>query len=259
MLKFAANLSFLFATVPFFERFELAKQAGFQGCEFLFPYDYYVDEISLWRQNASIKQVLFNAPPGNWSAGERGFGALVGRQDEFRRSIQDVLSYAQALECKNIHVMAGRTGQGEVSNRDVFCENLRFACSKCADAGLTVLIEPINPVDMPGYALTDPDVAMQIIEDVARPNLKLQYDCYHAAMLGRNIEKDLHRFKAALGHIQIAGFPDRNEPNSGTLDYSPIFKCLNDIEYNGWVGCEYHPLRKGSPDFSWREAVFQKS
>ena len=253
MLNFAANLSFLFPSRPFLDRFSAAEEAGFRGCEFLFPYDFEPEDLKAKLSASKLTQALFNLPPGNWGAGERGLAALPGREAEFAASIECALQYAEVLACRSIHIMTGCSDALSKNCEDVFLSNLERAASRFANAGITALIEPINPIDMPGYFLTEVDQAIEIIKKVGAANLKLQFDCYHRAMMGKDVVEGLVKSAMHLGHIQVAGMPGRNEPNTGTLDYTLIFQKLIDLNYDGWVGCEYHPSRKTRDGLGWRK------
>lgn len=256
MLNFAANLSFLFPHRPFLDRFSAAAEAGFRGCEFLFPYDFEPGELGAKLSASELTQALFNLPPGNWDAGERGLAALPGREAEFAASIERALQYAEVLGCRRIHVMAGCSDALNQNCEDVFLSNLDLATSRFSSAGIIALIEPINPIDMPGYFLTEVDQAIEVIEKVGAANLKVQFDCYHRAMLGKDVVEGLVKSARHLGHIQIAGMPGRNEPDTSVVDYTPIFHTLIDLNYDGWIGCEYNPLGKTLDGLGWRKSWF---
>jgi len=186
MPKFAANLSWLFTDLDFKDRFAAAADAGFKGVECLFPYDHAAAEVAELLHESGLEQILINAPPGDWDGGERGLGCLPGRHDDFRISIEKALRYAKSIGCTRIHAMAG-VAPGDVDPaklRDQFVENLAFAADICGQAGVRVLIEPINTTDMPGYFLCHPDQAAMIISEVASAHLALQFDIYHIAMMG---------------------------------------------------------------------------
>ena len=253
MLNFAANLSFLFPSHPFLDRFSASAEAGFKGCEYLFPYQFDANEIATQLHACGLTQVLFNIFPGDWEAGERGLASLPGREAEFASSVDLAVRYAEALGCKRLHVMAGCANADGQRCKDVFLSNIDFAAKRCLNAGITALIEPINPIDMPGYYLTDLDQALEIINTVGAPNLKLQFDCYHRAMVGKDVIGGLERSVDHLGHVQIAGVPGRNEPGTGMLAYDPIFQKLIDLNYDGWIGCEYRPAGKTRDGLGWIE------
>jgi len=253
MPKFAANLSWLFTNLDFKDRFAAAAGAGFTGVECLFPYDHAAAEVAELLHANGLEQVLINAPPGDWDSGERGIGCLPGRHDDFRRSVEQALAYAKRIECPRIHVMAGAVPDGVDPKKmqDQFIENLSFAADICGRAGVRVLIEPINTVDMPGYFLCHPDQAVAIIDEVASPHLALQFDIYHVAMMGLDIARHIKRHLPRVAHFQIAGMPGRNEPVGGDIDYPALFDLIDGLEYDGWVGCEYRPRESTLDGLGW--------
>ena len=253
MPKFAANLSFIFQEVGFLDRFAAAAACGFKAVEYLSPYDHPPGAIAEQLNRHGLEQALFNMPPGDWTAGERGIGALPGRQQEFRDGIETALAYAAATKCRTLHAMAGlwpEGGEREEAER-VYLGNLRYAADRLASEGLTVVIEPINTRDIPGYFLNTTTQAMSIIERVGRPNLKLQLDLYHVQIM----EGDLaHRIRALAGHyphVQIAGNPGRHEPDIGEINYPFLFDLLDELGYAGWVGCEYRPKGETRAGLGW--------
>ncbi len=242
MVRFAANLSFLFTEVSFPERFKQAAAAGFKGVEFLFPYAFEPSEIVTLTRDAAVTLALFNLPPGDWDAGDRGLSAVPGRQAEFQASVNVALRYAEATGLKQLHIMAGIVSDQERSSAEaVYVENLAFAAKRLAEAGITALIEPINSKDMSGYFLNHVEEALRVMDQVDAPNLKLQLDCYHRARMSGDVLSAIHDNFDKIAHIQIAGLPSRNEPIRGTVDYPKVFDTLESLDYQGWVGCEYHP------------------
>jgi len=244
MPRFAANLSMMFQEFPFLERFSAAASAGFKGVEFLFPYDFLVEDIVRAATDAGVEVALFNLPPGDWDRGEKGFAALPGRQREFDAALDKAIVYAQALKCSRLHVMAGipPAGADWALCRKTYVENMRKASAKLAPLGIDALMEPINTRDIPGYFLNRQQEAHDIIAEVSVANLKIQMDFYHVQI----VEGDLAmRAKAYIGpnvgHIQIAGVPERHEPDIGEINYPYIFALLNELGYEGWIGCEYRP------------------
>jgi len=254
MPKFAANLSFLFADVPFPARFARAAAAGFAGVEYLFPYAWPAAGIASWLRDAGLQQVLFNLPPGDWDAGERGIACLPGREKEFAAGVDTALVYAQALDCRQVHCMAGLrpAGADDAALTATYVANLRHAADRFAGIGATVLIEPINSrIDMPGYWLDDIRHAVALLDAIDRPNVRLQLDLYHAQIiqgdLARCIEANIER----IGHLQIADNPGRHEPGSGEINYPFLFALLDRLAYAGWVGCEYKPLTTTEAGLGW--------
>ena len=256
MPKFAANLSMMFNEVPFLERFAAAAQAGFKAVEYLFPYAYPADQIAEQLQQHGLQQVLFNAPPGNWDAGDRGIAALTGREAEFQDSIGQAIDYAKALNCPRVHVMAGIVAEGSDIEEafDTYLANLGFAAEQCAEAGLLTLIEPINSRDMPGFYLNDSKMATAIIDELELTNLKLQLDLYHCQIMEGDLAMHLKNLKDYVGHIQIAGVPERHEPDIGEINYPYLFRLIDELGYDVWVGCEYRPRGNTTDGLDWFQA-----
>jgi hydroxypyruvate isomerase len=252
MPRFAANLSMMFNEHPFLERFSAAEAAGFQATEFLFPYDFEPGELKLALESNRLRQVLFNLPPGNFAAGERGIAALPGRENEFKESVHRALEYAKALHCLRLHVMAGNcSGYDRKQMRKTFFENLNHALEIAAGSEITFLIEPLNSYDAPDYFLNSFDLAKQILTDIGNPRLKIQLDWYHA----QNIQGDLTRLTERLfpdvGHIQLAGVPRRHEPDRGEVNYTHLFDLVDKLGYTGWIGCEYRPAGRTEDGLGW--------
>ncbi len=251
MPQFAANLSLLYPELAFLDRFAAAARDGFKAAEFLFPYAWEAREIAARLRAHGLQQVLFNAPPGDWDAGERGLACLPGRAAEFRAGLHRALDYAQALACPRLHVMAGLIPDGASfeSLRPVYLGNLRWAAQQAAACGVELLIEPINPRDMPRYFLNRQQQAHDVLAEVAAPNLKVQMDLYHCQIVEGDVASKLRRYLPGgkVGHIQIAGVPERHEPDSGELNYPYLFALLDELAYSGWVGCEYRPAKGLAP------------
>jgi hydroxypyruvate isomerase len=253
MPKFAANLTMMYNEYPFLDRFSAAKDDGFQGVEFLFPYDFAPAEIKARLDENALSQVLFNCPPGDWSAGERGIASLPGREDDFKRSIENALSYASVLGNKCLHVMAGvmQSGQDRAHHRDIYLNNLTYAAEQAKRLDITVLIEPINTRDMPGYFLNRQDDAHAICKEVGATNLQVQLDLYHCQITEGDLAMKIRRDIAGIGHMQIAGVPQRHEPDSGEVNYSYLFGLIDELHYKGWIGCEYRPRTGTSEGLNW--------
>ena len=247
MLKFAANLSMLYAELDFLERFEAAAQDGFKAVEYLFPYAYPSHELAARLQAHGLQQVLFNAPPGNWDKGERGLACLPGREAEFERGIAQALEYAAALNCPRIHVMAGLMPADVERDalRPTYVANLRWAAAQAARQGVDVLIEPINTRDMPRFFLNRQDHAHELIAEIGAPNVKVQFDLYHCQIVEGDVAMKIRQYLPTghVGHFQIAGVPGRHEPDVGELNYTYLFSVLEELNYAGWIGCEYRPAR----------------
>lgn len=253
MPRFSANLTFLFTEVPFLDRFAAAASAGFRAVEFAFPYEHPPAAIAERLAAAHLENVLFNMPPGDWAAGERGLACLPGREDEFRQGVATALDYARALGTPRLHAMAGIVppGASRAACEQTYIANLRYAAEALAPAGITLLIEAINTRDMPGYFLNTQAQASAICDEVGLPNIGMQMDCYHMQIVEGDIATKLRAYAARCGHVQIAGVPERNEPDTGELRYSYLFQVLDDIGYNGWIGCEYRPAGKTEDGLAW--------
>jgi len=253
MPRFAANLTMMFNEVPFPERFAAAAREGFEAVEFLFPYDHAPAEVATWLTENGLVNALFNLPPGNWAAGERGLASLPGREAEFRAGVATALEYAKALGTPCLHAMAGLlpAGADRAAHRAVFLDNLRHAARALAPHGITLLIEPINTRDMPGYFLSTQAEAHAIREALAEPNLKVQMDFYHAQIMEGDLATTLRKHHPHVGHVQIAGVPDRHEPDEGEVDYRYLFRLLDELGYAGWVGCEYRPRGRTEDGLGW--------
>lgn len=251
MPRFAANLSLLYNEHDFVDRFAAAARDGFRAVECLFPYAHHARELAARLAGHGLRQVLFNAPPGDWDAGERGIACLPGREAEFRRGFALALAYADALDCPRVHVMAGIAPSGVEPARLLACyeSNLSWAVAQAAGAGREVLIEPINPRDMPGYLLSRQDQAHRIVQALGAPKLKVQMDLYHCQVAEGDVAMKLCHYlpTGRVGHLQIAGVPERHEPDIGELNYPYLFQLIDEVSagcgWEGWVGCEYRPAR----------------
>jgi hydroxypyruvate isomerase len=260
MPRFSANLSFLFHEVAFVDRFAAAAAAGFRAVEFAFGYDYPEHELAARVRDHGLAQVLINTPPGDLTAGERGFAAVPGREREFADGITMALRYADALSCPRIHAMAGvvpaeADPAHRVQCRSTFVRNLRLAAREAGAQGVELTIEPINHRDIPGYFLTTQAEAHAIREEVGAENLKVQMDLYHAQVVEGDLSEKIRRWLPQIGHIQIAGVPGRHEPDVGEINYHALFALLDELGYRGWVGCEYHPLRDTLSGLRWMERL----
>jgi hydroxypyruvate isomerase len=249
MPRFAANLSFLFAELPFLDRFDAAAAAGFRAVEFMFPYEWPADDIAARLSANGLRNVLFNVAQGAWDKGERGIAALPDRSEEFAAAIDTALRYAEKLGCSQLHVMAGLTNHG--ANREAFVRNLASAADTAAASGVTLLIEPINTRDMPSYFLTSAEEARQLIGEVGKANVGLQLDLYHRQIMQKDAAAAVARFADITRHIQIASPPDRGEPDAGELDYAAIFRAIDAGGYAGWIGCEYKPRASTAEGLDW--------
>jgi hydroxypyruvate isomerase len=253
MPRFAANLSMMYGEHAFLDRFAAAAADGFDAVECLFPYDFDAAEIAARLAAHGLQQALFNAPPGDWAAGERGLACLPGREREFRDGVLRAIACARALDCPRIHLMAGARPPGleRESLRLSYLENLAWAAAQ--ERAITFLIEPINPRDMPGYFLNRQDEAHDIVQLVGAPNLKVQMDLYHCQIVEGDLAAKLkaHLPTGRVGHLQIAGVPGRHEPDVGEVHYPYLFELIDALGYDGLIGAEYRPRGATSAGLAW--------
>ena len=260
MPRFSANLSFLFNEFPFLDRFGEAAKSGFGAVEFAFGYEYPMPEIAARLTGHGLRQVLINAPPGNWAAGERGLASLPGREHEFTASMVTALRYADALSCPRVHVMAGvlptdADAATRAQHRATFVRNLSLAAKDAAEQGVTLTIEPINTRDVPGYFLNLQSEAHALREDIGAANVKVQMDFYHVQIMEGDIAAKFRQWQPHIGHVQIAGAPDRHEPDTGEVNYYYLFDLLDELGYDGWVGCEYRPAESTREGLAWLDKL----
>jgi hydroxypyruvate isomerase len=251
MPKFAANLTMMFTEWEFLDRFAAAAEHGFEAVEFLFPYAHSPDEIARRLEGAGLTLALFNLPPGNWEAGERGLAAVPGREAEFRAQFARALPYAEATGVKRLHLMSGLASRANPEACAAYASAIRHAAAAVAPLGIDILIEPLNGRDMPGYFLNDFGHAVELIDSLRLPNLKLQYDIYHRQILHGDVMRSLEALLPLIGHVQTASVPGRHEPGSGELNDAAIFRHLEQIGYQGFVGCEYRPAAGTVEGLSW--------
>ena len=262
MPRFAANLSMMYPDLPFLDRFEAAAKDGFTAVEYLFPYAFAKEELVERLQANNLQQVLFNAPPGGtdaasidraWNGGDKGITCIPGREDEFRAGVALALDYAQALGCPRIHLMAGLLPAGvsrEAAQR-TYVANLRWAAAEAARYGRDVLIEPINTRDIPGFFLNRQDQAHALVAEVGASNIKVQMDLYHCQIVEGDVAIKIRQYlpTGRVGHFQIAGVPERHEPDIGEVNYPYLFGVIDEVAaqcgWDGWIGCEYKPKRGG--------------
>ncbi len=253
MPRFAANLSMMYQEHDFLDRFSAAAKDGFKGIEFLFPYAYPAADIRARLTGNGLTQALFNGPPGNWDAGERGLASLPGRESEFKKSVESALEYARVLGNERVHLMAGliRPGEDRARHRATYVRNLDYAAKEAASTGVTVVIEPINTRDIPGFFLNRQDEAHAVCAEIGAANLKVQMDFYHCQIVEGDLAMKLRKYFAGVGHIQIAGVPERHEPDLGEINYPYLFRLMDELGYAGWVGCEYRPKAGTSDGLGW--------
>ena len=261
MPRLAANLSMMYNEFGFLDRFAAAAADGFEAVEFLFPYEHPAAELRARLEANGLVQALFNAPPGDWAKGERGLASRPGREDEFQRSIEKALDYTRVLGNERLHVMAGLIAPGEdrARHRETYVENLAYAAKQAGSAGITVVIEPINTRDIPGFFLNRQDEAHAICREVGAPNLRVQMDLYHCQIVEGDLAMKIRQYLDGVGHIQVAGVPERQEPDVGELNYPYLFALLDELGYGGWIGCEYRPRAATSAGLGWAKPWLKKN
>ena len=251
MPRFAANLSMMYQEIGFLDRFDAAASAGFKGVEFLFPYEHPPEVIAERLEKNGLSLALFNTVPGDWAGGERGLACLPGREAEFRDGIAQALRYAQALDCPRVHVMAGLVpaGQERAALRPTYVANLRWAAREAARQGVKLQVEPINTRDIPGFFLNRQDHAHELVQEIGEPNVQVQMDLYHCQVVEGDVATKIRQYlpTGRVGHFQIAGVPQRHEPDLGEMNYPFLFSVIDEVSaacgWQGWVGCEYRPAR----------------
>ncbi len=253
MPKFAANLTMMFNEWPFLDRFAAAADAGFEAVEYLFPYGYPPGAIGSRLEQHGLTQALFNLPPGDWAAGERGLAALPARFDELKASLEGALPYAEATRVKRLHLMAGLASRADPAAEASYRRAVTYAAERLGEKGLDLLLEPINSRNMAGYFLNDFVYAERLIADMKHPNVKLQFDVYHRQILHGDVTMAFRALQPIIGHVQIASVPSRHEPDSEELNYPYLFAEFDRLGYEGFVGCEYNPRAETLAGLSWFE------
>ena len=256
MPRLAANLSMMFNEVPFLDRFDAAAKMGFKGVEFLFPYDFPAVEIRKRLDDNGLTQVLFNMPPGDWAGGERGMASLQGRQGPFRDGVKRALDYAAALDCKLVHCMAGIPGPAVAfgTAAALYASNVAWAAEQASAAGVRLCLEPINHRDMPGFHLNTMAQAAAVIAAIGAEKVGLQFDIYHCQITEGDITKRMELHMPIIAHMQLADVPARNEPGSGEIGWPYVFRRVDELGYQGWIGCEYRPAGDTVAGLAWRQA-----
>jgi len=260
MPKFCANLTMLWNELDFMDRFAAAARAGFEGVEYLFPYDHDKNRLAEQLRQHGLKQVLHNLPAGNWADGERGIGCHPRRVGEFQDGVGRAIEYAQALGCKQVNCLAGiRPSQLDPSvARETYIKNLQYAAPLLHDAGVKLLIEPVNTRDIPGFFLNNSKQALDIIKAVGSDNLYLQYDIYHMQVMEGDLAATLSANIELIPHMQLADNPGRNEPGTGEINYGFLFGHIDRIGYQGWIGCEYKPKTTTDAGLGWVKPYLQR-
>ncbi len=258
MPKFAANLTMMYPELPFLDRFEAAAKDGFKAVEYLFPYAFEAKELASRLKNNGLQQVLFNFPPGGvdavsidtaWNGGTRGIACIAGREAEFAAGADLALRYAEALNCPRLHMMAGLVplGENKENVRETYLNNAKAASQLVAKQGINLLLEPINTRDIPRFFLSRQDEAHALIAEIGQPNVKVQMDLYHCQIVEGDVATKIRQYlpKGNVGHFQIAGVPERQEPDIGEMNYPYLFDLIDSLGYDGWIGCEYKPKLGG--------------
>jgi hydroxypyruvate isomerase len=256
MPRFAANLTMLYNELAFLDRFEAASRAGFRGVEFLFPYAFRAEDIAERLRRHGLELVLHNLPPGNWDAGERGIACHADRVGEFQDGVGNAITYAKALGVKQLNCLAGKmpAGADPEKARATMVANVRFAADKLKPEGIRLLIEPINYFDIPGFFVNRTAQALELIRDSGSDNVFVQYDIYHAQRMEGELAATLKQHLESIKHIQLADNPGRNEPGTGEINYKFLFRWLDEIGYDGWIGCEYKPKSTTDAGLGWMAA-----
>lgn len=250
MIRFSANLGFLWTDLRLPEAIHAARQAGFVAVESHWPYDVPTAETCEALHATGMPMVGINTRRGDTTQGENGVAAIVGREAEARDYIDEAIAYASEIDCANVHVMAGITDQGADADK-TYHDNLRFACDRAAEHGITVLIEPLNHFDAPGYHLNNLDAALATITAVGADNLKVMFDCYHLQIMQGDLTRRLQQHLPAIGHIQIAAVPMRDEPDRGEVNYPNLLRSLDELGWQGYVGAEYKPANGTEAGLAW--------
>lgn len=253
MPKFCANLTMLYQEVDFLDRFRHAKESGFQGVEYLFPYQWPAEQLAELLGRYGLRQVLHNLPAGDWAAGERGIACIPGREEEFRQGVSLAINYAKTLGCSQLNCLVGKTPDNATADviHSTLVGNLRFAAAKLQEAGITLLIEPLNSIDIPGFHLVHTHDAIALMDEVSQPNMRLQYDVYHMQIMEGNLTATMQQHVGRIGHIQIADLPGRNEPGTGEVNFTNLFRSIDSMGYTGWIGCEYKPATTTEAGLGW--------
>jgi hydroxypyruvate isomerase len=258
-LQFSVNLSMLFPEHPFLDRFSKAAQAGFAGVEYLFPYEFACSDLRTRLQDCGLTQALFNLHAGDTAMGEWGTLSNPSRRDYFRWSFHEALEYAGALNCARLNTMVGKQVAGLEREAQLDCalDNLAWAAPIAAEAGVTLLLEPLNTIDFPGCVLSNTAQAMQLVRQAGHPHVKLQYDIYHSQMTEGNLIATMTGNQSHIGHIQLADVPGRHEPGTGEINFPVIFDALTATDYSGWVGLEYSPSGGSDASLEWLPREFR--
>lgn len=260
MPRFSANLTLLFNEVDFLDRFGAAAAAGFRAVEYMFPYAYDPQVLRDKLDGLGLKQVLFNLPAGNWEAGERGIALLPDRRQEFAAGVDQTLRYAKALQCPRVNCLVGLMPNGvtPAEVRKTLVENLRYAADLLEKENIKLLVESLNTRDFPGFYVSSTKQAASLLEEVGSRNLFIQYDVFHMQVMEGNITETIRNNLARIGHIQIADNPGRHEPGTGEINFTNLFRFIDEAGYPGYIGCEYRPAGKTVDGLGWLKPYLQE-
>lgn len=253
MIRFSANLGFLWTELPLLQAIETATKAGFSAVECHWPYETPANEVLSQLQSCGLPMVGINTRRGNVDKGDNGVAAIIGRENEAREYIDQAIDYAADIACANVHVMAGITDQSSTAEA-TYQENLRYACKRAEKLNINILIEPLNTYDAPGYHLNNLDDAVKTLHAVAHDNLKIMFDCYHVQIMQGDVSRRFEKHQSKIGHVQIAAVPDRSEPDNGELHYPNLLPKLTELGWSGYIGAEYRPRKTTDEGLSWLEA-----
>ncbi len=260
MPKFSANLSWMFTETDFLSRFERAERAGFKGVECMFPYEWDNGIIAEKLNRHGLEIVLHNLPAGNWAGGDRGIACIPDRVGEFQNSVGQAIEYAKVLKCPRLNCMAGLNPKGIPSEKvwQTLVDNLRFAAIALEKEGIHLMVEPLNEQDTPGFYLTHTRQAIELMREVNHPNIWLQYDIYHMQVMEGNLTKAIRDNIAKIGHMQLADNPGRHEPGTGEINFTNLFRFIDEAGYTGWIGCEYKPAGVTADGLKWLKSYLRK-
>lgn len=253
MAKFDANLTMLFTEVDFLDRFEKAANHGFTAVEYLFPYAWQAEKLQELLRKNNLQQVLFNLPVDEWADGSRGIACIPGREQEFQENVGRAISYAKALQCPRLNVLVGLTPEGVDAGKvqDTLVNNLRFAADELAKENITLLVEALNSRDIPGFHLVGSKESMDLIDATGHANIKFQYDIYHMQRMEGELINTITSLVGRIGHMQLADNPGRHEPGTGEINFTNLFKAIDQAGYDGWIGCEYIPAAGTEAGLGW--------